>query len=77
MTSDQIKDAIHKFKPVKHNGIKYDRITAYIYRAVETHKRGVYKIVLQCELLDMRANSVTVVEAEKVELIEDGLDESI
>ena len=62
---------MHQFSPVKYNGVTFDRITAYIYRAVQTHKRGVYKIVLQCELLDLCGNSVTVAEAEKVELITD------
>ena len=70
MTSEEIKEAMHHFKPVRYNGIAYDKITAYIYRAVETHKRGVFKIVMQCELLDKSRNSVTIAEAEKVELIE-------
>lgn len=72
MTSEEIKEAMHHFKPVRYKGIVYDKITAYIYRAVETHKRGIFKIVLQCELLDKCRNSVTIAEAEKVELIEDG-----
>lgn len=71
MTSEEIKNAMHQFAPVRYNGVRYDRITAYIYRAVETQKRGKYKIVLQCELLDLCGNSVTVAEAEKVELVND------
>lgn len=69
MTSEEIKKAMHEFSPVRYNGFVYNRITAYIYRAVETHKKGTYKIVLQCELLDVNRNSVTIAEAEKVELI--------
>lgn len=69
MTSEEIKKAIHAFSPVRYNGINYRRITAYIYRAIETHKRGTFKIVMQCELLDCGKNSVTIAEAEKVELI--------
>lgn len=71
MTSEEIKKAMHEFSPVRSKGIEYKRITAYIYRAIETHKRGVFKIVLQCELLDYNGHSVTIVEADKVELIKD------
>lgn len=76
MTSEQIKKAMHEFSPVRYDGIKYKRITAYIYRVIETHKRGTYKIVMQCELLDYNGYSVTIAEADRVELIEDGLDKS-
>lgn len=69
MTSEEIKQAMHEFKPVKFKGITYDRITAYIYRVIETHRRGQYKTVMQVELLDKNKNSVTIAEAEKVELI--------
>lgn len=70
MTSEEIKKAMREFSPVQHNGIEYKRITAYIYRVVETHKRGTFKTVLQVELLDRGGNSVTIAEAEKVELIQ-------
>lgn len=70
MTSEEIKKAMHEFSPVRYNGIAYRRITAYIYRAIETHKKGTFKIILQCELLDYCGNSVTIAEAEKVELIQ-------
>lgn len=69
MTSEEIKQAMHEFKPVKFNGFTYDRITAYTYRVIEGRRRGQYKIVMQVELLDKNKNSVTVAEAEKVELI--------
>ena len=69
MTSEEIKKAMHEFSPVRCKGISYKRITAYIYRVVETRKRGTYKTVLQVELLDYNENSVTIAEAEKVELI--------
>lgn len=71
MTSEEIKKAMQEFSPVRCKGIEYKRITAYIYRAIETHKRGVFKIVMQCELLDYNGYSVTIVEADKVELIKD------
>lgn len=67
--SDKIKKAMHKFTPVQYKGIKYDRITAYTYRVVETHKRGTYRTTLQCELLDRSGHSVTIAEAGKVELV--------
>lgn len=70
MTSEEIKKAMRDFAPVRHNGIEYKRITAYIYRVVETHKKGTFKTVLQVELLDRSGNSVTIAEAKKVELIQ-------
>lgn len=69
MTSEEIKKAMREFAPVRYNGIEYKRITAYIYRVVETHKKGTFKTVMQVELLDYGGNSVTIAEAEKVELI--------
>lgn len=72
MTSDEIKKAMHDFSPVKYNGIEYERISAYIYRVIETHKRGTYKTVLECELVDRCGHSVTYGEAGKVELVDNG-----
>ena len=69
MTSEEIKKAMHEFLPVRYDGINYKRITAYIYR-VERTRRGTYKIVMQCELLDYCEHSVTIAPAEKVELIQ-------
>jgi hypothetical protein len=71
MTSEQIKDAMLNFKPVKYKGITFKRITAYIFRVVET-TQGKYKTVMQCELLDKNNTSVVIAESEKVELIENG-----
>lgn len=45
----------------------YSRITAYIYRVVKA--QGKFKTILQCELLDQNEKSVTIAEAERVELI--------
>ena len=69
MTSEEIKKAMLAFAPVKYNGIEFSRISAYIYRVVETHEKGKYKTILQCELLDRSGHSVTIAEAEKVKLI--------
>lgn len=70
MTSEEIKKAMLSFSPVKYKGITYKRISAYIYRVVETSKPNEYKTILQVELLDRGGNSVTVVEADKIELAE-------
>ena len=70
MTSDEIKKAMHEFSPVMYNGIVYKRITAYIYRAVRKPMSNTYKAVFQLELLDRNEQSVTIAEAEKVELIQ-------
>lgn len=69
VTSEEVKTAMLNFTPVLYDGIVYDRITAYIYRVIELHKRGHYKAVLQVELLDKSKNSVTIVDAHKVELL--------
>lgn len=70
MTSEEIKKAMHEFKPVRYKGIEYERITAFIYRAVPVPMTNNFKGVLQVELLDRCKNSVTIAEAEKVELIQ-------
>lgn len=70
MTSEEIKKAMLSFSPVKCKGITYKRISAYIYRVVETSKPNEYTTILQVELLDRGGNSVTVVEADKIELAE-------
>lgn len=54
---------------MRYKGIAYKRITAYIYRAVPVPMTNNYKGILQVELLDRNENSVTIAEAEKVELI--------
>ena len=69
MTSEEVKKAMHNFSPVRYKGISYKRITAFIYRAVPVPMSNNFKGVLQVELLDYNENSVTIAEAEKVELI--------
>ena len=61
---------MHNLAPVRYKGIEYERITAFIYRAVPVPMSNNFKGVLQVELLDKNKNSVTIAEAEKVELIE-------
>ncbi len=69
MTSEEIKKAMIDFSPVKYKGIIYKRIAAYIYRVIEPRPNK-YKTVLQVELVDRTKNSVTVADAEAVELVE-------
>ncbi len=68
MNSEEIKQAMLNFKPVRYDGIPYKRITAYIYRVV---KNGdTYKTVFQVELLDRNEHCVVIADPQKVELIE-------
>lgn len=70
MTSEEVKKAMQEFKQVRYNGIVYNRISAYIYRAVRVPMTNTFKGILQVELLDKNENSVTIAEIEKVELIQ-------
>lgn len=70
MTSDEIKKAMVNFSPVQYDGIVYKRISAYIYRIYPSPNTGKWKQTFQVELQDMRAQSVTIAEADKVELAE-------
>ena len=77
MTSEEIKAAMYAFAPVRYQGRTYSRITAYIFRVVETDHLGTYKTVFQVELLDRNLNSVTIAPADKVELKENhGLEDA-
>ena len=69
MTSEEIKQAMRDGTPVKCNGVEYQRITAYIYRAIKDKHTGRITFKLQCEVLDRCGISVSVVEAGKVEYI--------
>lgn len=69
---------MREFLPVWHKGHKYRRITAFIWRVVESRSgRGTYREVLQLELEDYCGNSVTIAKAEEVELIDNGLIENV
>ena len=52
---------------MKCDGIEYKRISAYTYRVIKTAKG--YKAVFECELLDKCEHSVSIVAADKVELV--------
>lgn len=55
MTNEEAKEAMQKQTPVVCDGIEYRRISAIIYRY---DHRG--KLYISAELLDKRANSVTI-----------------
>ncbi len=69
MTSEQVKEAMLNFTPVKYDGIYYKRITAYIYRVIENKHKGTYKTIYQVELLDYCNHSVTIADPAKVEVV--------
>lgn len=68
MTSEEIKRAMREFKPVQCGGMSYRKINAYTYRIIETHTG--YKEIMQVELQSFGGRSVTIAEADKVELLE-------
>lgn len=68
MTSDEIKKAMREFLPVVYKGNEYERINAYIYRIYRNPNSGKYRESFQLELQSIGANSVTIAEADKVEL---------
>lgn len=69
MTSKEIKQAMQDGTPVVCDGVQYQRITAYIYRAIKDKHTGKISCRLQCEVLDRCGISVSVVDAGKVEYI--------
>ena len=70
MTSEEIKKAMRESSPVRYKGIEYKKINAYIYRIYVNPNSGKLKESFQLELQDKHTHSVTIAEAEKVELIE-------
>ena len=68
MKSDEIKKAMREFLPVVYKGNEYERINAYIYRIYRNPNSGKYRESFQLELQSIGANSVTIAEADKVEL---------
>ena len=70
MTSDEIKKAMHDGVSVICDGVEYQRITAYVYRADKNTHTGKISCRLQCEVLDRCGISVSVVDAKKVHIKE-------
>lgn len=70
MTSAEIKKAMVNFSPVIYKGIEYQKINAYIYRIFVNPHTGKYKEAFQVELLDKNGQSVTIANADDVNLLE-------
>lgn len=70
MTSAEIKKAMVNFSPVIHRGIEYKKINAYIYRIYVNPQTGKYKEAYQLELQDKNGQSVTIANADDVNLLE-------
>lgn len=67
--SSEIKDAMLNFTPVMYKGIIYKNINAYIYRVYKNPQTRRYKEAYQLELQDVKANSITIANAEEVQLL--------
>lgn len=62
MTYNEAKKAFNDQSPVKHKGIEYKHINAIVFRRIDGEK------VIQLELQDKKAKSVTVARLEAVSL---------
>lgn len=65
MQIDELKKVMRIGFPVKHRDIRYNHISAIIYRRTE---RGLF---FQVELLDKRTNSVVLANPAEVEMVGD------
>lgn len=63
MTNSELKEALFSREPVQHMGIKYDYVSAIIYRTVKGN------LQITAELTDGPSHSTTVVHANKVEKV--------
>ena len=64
MTTDEAKTAFRRSVPVMHGGIRYDEISALIYRK----NKAAGRLSLSLELADYRSRSVSIVPPENVEV---------
>lgn len=62
MTNSELKEALFSRQPVMHMGVRYDYVSAIIYRVAEG------KLVITAELTDSISRSTSVVPAGKVQL---------
>lgn len=67
MNNDEVKKAWYDSVPITHQGIKYQRISALIYRL-----DGNKKILTSAELLDKNGTSVTIASIDRVEVAGSG-----
>ena len=63
MTNSELKEALFTREPVMHMGIRYDYVSAVIYRTVKG------KLQITAELMDRASHSTTVVHAKAVQRI--------
>ena len=68
MTSAEIKQAMVNLSPVIHNGIVYQRISAYTYRIYVSPHSHKFKEAYQVELLDKNGQSVTIADPKEIKL---------
>ena len=54
MTNDEIKACLYDRRPVVHNGVKYDYVSAITYRVENGH------VSVKAELMDKTKHSVTI-----------------
>lgn len=62
MTYEEAKRTFNDQSPVKHKGVEYKQINAIIFRRIDGEK------VIQLELQDTKAKSVTIARLEGVSL---------
>lgn len=62
MTMPELKDAFQRAVPVECQGIRYDYISAVVWRRHE----GLY---IEAELMDKNGNSVTVARPDRVQVV--------
>lgn len=63
MTNAELKEALFTREPVMHMGIRYDYVSAVIYRTVKG------KLQITAELMDRSSHSTTVVHAKAAQRI--------
>lgn len=66
MTNEELKEALFSAVPVVCDGIRYQRITAIVYRVVNK------ELFISGELLDGNGNCVIYAPARKIELYKEG-----
>ena len=72
MTIDELKTAFATEEPVVHFGNVYKCVSAIIWRKDKTGRR-----VVQAELQDMKVNSVTIVNPDKVHYYKESANKTI
>lgn len=65
MNNDELKGALFSGCPVEHNGVKYKRVTAIVYRNIKG------KLHISAEVKDVKTDSVCYVEANKLKAVTD------